>query len=583
MTGDGMDEQVGPAGNGPWALRPLLLAAIGLTVGLVVHAILGDRNAELSAVQASLLTGTLLGAALAGFTLERRLWWAALAFSGAFGAVAGLIVYWNGSPGGWSAGEGWRMVSLALAVAILAPLFQTARDEGALRIPYRQVHDHAWTNIVLWCACWLFVGIVFAMAWLLASLFLLIKIEFLRELLGKDWFLRALVGAAFGAGLGLLRENDGVVRLLQRVVATVLGVLAPVLAVGLGLFLLALPFTGLNALWGATSATTPILLSCAIGALILANAVIGNAPEQEKRFAPLRFGAMALAATILPLAVLATIAVSLRTGQYGFTPERLWGVVFVGIACLYGAAYWLALGRGRLNWAMRVRPLNLALAFVVCGVALVLATPLVSFNAISTRDQVARLESGKLTPETFDWRALAFDFGAPGKAALARLQASATPAIRERAAQAGRAESRWDVAGAMPSRAELVKRVRVLPAGSPPLSDALLDRLMHARCGVVDAGECTVVIAGPAKVLLLREYCFGAREPSICGSVAELTLTNGRWEEELGRAVLGRDEPGYEARASAQQKAYAAGQIDIRPVQRRQVFIGGQPVGAPFE
>ncbi|MBL7396037.1 DUF4153 domain-containing protein, partial [Escherichia coli] len=83
------------------------------------------------------------------------------------------------------------------------------------------------------------------------------KIELLHELLMKNWFVRALIGLAFGSALGLLREHDAVVRLLQRVVATVLAVLAPVLAIGLGLFLLALPFTGLRALWDATQATTP--------------------------------------------------------------------------------------------------------------------------------------------------------------------------------------------------------------------------------------------------------------------------------------------------------------------------------------
>jgi hypothetical protein len=38
------------------------------------------------------------------------------------------------------------------------------------------------------------------------------------------------------------------------------------------LFVLALPFTGLNALWEATKSTTPILLFCVLGALVLANA-----------------------------------------------------------------------------------------------------------------------------------------------------------------------------------------------------------------------------------------------------------------------------------------------------------------------
>jgi Domain of unknown function (DUF4153) len=566
----------------PWPLRPVVLGAIGLAAGLLAHAITGTAS-TLSAWQASLLMGVALSAMLAGFTLERRLWWASLLFSAGVGIVGGAVIWSNGSPGGWSAGEMWRMVSLLLAAAIAAPLFQAARDQARLHTPYASVHDHAWTNVVLFGACWLFVGIVFAMAWLLATLFGLIKIEFVRELLEKDWFWRGLIGLAFGAGLGLLRENDRVVRLLQRVVATVLGVLAPALAVGLVLFLLALPFTGLQALWDATSATTPVLLSCAIGALILANAVIGNSAAEEKRFAPLRFGAMALAVTILPLGLLAATATGLRIGQYGYTPERLWGVVFVGIACFYGAAYLAALVRGRLRWGDPVRRANLMLAFVVCAVALVLATPIVSFNAIATRDQVARLESGKLSPEKFDWRALAFDFGAPGTAALARLKASANPAVRERAARAGRAENRWEVDQAMPSRADLASHLRVLPAGSPPLPDALLDRLAQFRCGDADEAECTVVVAGPAKVLVLRTFCFGDSYPMLCDDTMELSLANGRWEQPGDRMMLRKDDPAYKARVAARQKAYAAGQIDIRPVQRRQLFVGGQPVGVPFE
>ena len=43
---------------------------------------------------------------------------------------------------------------VALAVAIAAPLFQTARDEGRAHFPYKAVHGHAWTNVVIWFAAW---------------------------------------------------------------------------------------------------------------------------------------------------------------------------------------------------------------------------------------------------------------------------------------------------------------------------------------------------------------------------------------------------------------------------------------------
>ena len=576
-----------------WPIRPLLLGVIGFAAGLCFHLILGHGyRSSLSSFEAALLTGVTLAAGLTGFTLERRLWWASVVFSVSVALVGALVVAWNGSPDDWSAGEGWRMISLLLAVAIAAPLFQAARDEGVRRFPYPAVHDHAWTNVVLFVACWIFVGIVFALAWLLAMLFGLIKIHFLKELLEKDWFWRSLIGLAFGAALGLLREHDGVVRLLQRVVAMVLAVLAPVLAVGLLVFVLALPFTGLDALWEATSDTTPILLSCVVGALILANAVIGNAPAEERRFPLLRYGAMGLAAVMLPLALLAAVATGLRVGQYGFTPERLWAIVFVAIACLWAGAYLAALIFGRLHWAARVRPMNLVLAFVVCGVALVLATPLVSFNAISTRDQLGRLESGKVTPDQFDWRALAFDFGAPGRAALKKLQASANATIKARANEVAKAEGRWDVKDTSrqtKQRGEVTANTRMLQSGAV-LPVSLRDTLAeHYDC--VRDEKCGVLLISQTEALVFNHACFTAPEPSGTASpvkVQPLTrggchagtlyrFEEGKWEQGPARSAA------TAAELQAIMQGYRAGKVEIRTVPRRQAFIGGVPVGDPFE
>lgn len=599
MQGDEAKAGEGPVPETGWAVRPLILAGVGLVAGFVVHLILGPGfHDNLTSLQASEVTAVVFAAGLTGFTIERQRWWWSLLFAAVLAVVGALVVAWNGTPGDWSVGEGWRMVSLLLAVAVAAPLFQAARDEGARRFPYESVHDHAWTNVVLWCACWVFVAIVFALSWLLAMLFDLIKIDFLKELLEKDWFWRSLIGLAFGAALGLLREHDGVVRLLQRVVAMVLAVLAPVLALGLVLFVLALPFTGLNALWEATKSTTPILLFCVAGALVLANAVIGNAPDQERRSPLLRYGAMGLAAVMLPLAVLAAVAISLRIGQYGFTPERLWAVVFVALACLWGAAYLYALIRGRLDWAARIRPLNLTLAFVVCGVALVLATPLVSFNAISTRDQVARLESGKVTPEQFDWRALAFDFGAPGRAALKKLQASTNPVIKARATEVAAAKLRWDVkdiSRQTQQRAAVAANTRVLPQGAA-LPEALRDAIAEGH--VCARGQkCSVLLVSGTEALVFQETCFAAPKPAPtptstpampiavevetrgfgCRGGTPYRLDGEKWQLGSSSPAFNQDELG------AMAAGYAAGNIEIRTVTRRQVHIGGVPVGDPFE
>jgi hypothetical protein len=593
-----VEQDGAPEDAASWPLRPLMLAALGLVAGLVVHLLLGDEYLWRTTPSPQTLAAVALvtvTAGLTGFTIERRLWWASLAFSAACGVLAAAVVWWNGPIAGWSGGDGWRVACLALAIAIAAPLFQAARDAGAVRFPYSSVHDHAWTNIVLWGACWVFVGISFALTILLGQLFHLIKIDFLKDLLEKYWFCRALTGLAFGGALGLLREQTQVVRLLQRVVATVLAVLAPVLAVGLILFVLALPFTGLNALWDATSATTPILLSCVVGALILANAVIGDKAEHERNFPALKFGAMGLGLVVFPLAVIAAIAIGLRIGQYGFTPERLWALTFVVLATAYSFAYLVSLLRGRLHWAEQARPANLNLAFAVCGVALVLATPLVSFNAISTRDQVARLESGKLTPEKFDWRALAFDFGQPGRDALAKLRGSSNAIVKAKAGEAAKAQSRWDLRDTnILSERAFTGTFAVLPAGAAlpeGLKTAILGELSVCEGDVLcrvymQPDGRTAAAVGDGCLKLPPADRIDPAKKCPMGTAVAFVLRDGKWisSGDLNQPYGVVMTPEQERESLRKEReAIDNGNVQVRTITEQQLFIGDKAQGQPFK
>src|SRR3546814_14415637 len=74
-----------------------------------------------------------------------------------------------------------------------------------------------------------------------------------------------------------------------------------------------------------------------------------------------------------------------------------------------------------------------------------LALPVLDFGAISTRDQLARLESGAVKTEKFDWAALAFDFGPSGRKALAELARSPRADRANLAKWALAAKNRWDL------------------------------------------------------------------------------------------------------------------------------------------
>ncbi len=590
MQGDTMNER--PA----WRLRPAITAAIGLVAAVAIQQLVDRYDGSgtwtpLSQERTSIAIALGVAAILAVFTIERvRMAWA-VGFAIGLGCLAGLITWWNGpvSP----AGEffDWRTLCLFLAIAIAAPLFQTARDAGNRRFDYAEVHSHVWTNIVLFGAACAFTSIAFLLANLLAELFALIGIRVLRDLFNQAWANAALFGAAFGGAAGLFRERDAVVRTLQRVVTAVLSVLAPVLAIGLLLFLAALPFTGLSALWEATKSTTPILLACVIGAFVLVNAVLGDGDEDD-RGRVLHWGAMGLGLAVLPLALIAAIATGLRIGQYGFTPDRLWALTFVIVACAYGVAYLVTLLRWRQGWAAHLRPANLRLAFGLMACALLLATPIVSFNAMSTRDQVARLESGRTTADRFDWRALAFDFGAPGRAALDRLKRSANPAVARLARDAATKTNRYevaDVAGAARARDTLSRRIRILPT-RVALPAALQQELTdYDACGREDSDRCTVIYQpGAAEAIVVREGCLEtlsradermSRGAFALCSVSRLTLADGKWTAAPDGVEPDRDA----ATRAAIVAGFRSGAIEVRSVSRRQVFVGGRPVGSPFE
>lgn len=567
-----------------WPERNWAIAILGAIIGLAVQQLAEGSKADdvaRAAIAAALMTGGVVFA----FTIDRDRIRHTSAFAALSALLVGATVYLNSGLAELDRGEGWKLLCSVLAVTVAAPLFQGWCDAGRPKPPrlsalsYPQVHDRAWMNVLLWFACWLFAGIVFLLGQLLAELFSLIGLTLVRDAMNESWFVAMLMGGAYGAASGLLRDRESLLVTLQTVVRRVLSVLGPVLGFGLVIFLLALPFTGLSALWDATKSTTPILLSCVIGALILANAAIGDSPEDEAQVSLLRWGATALGVAILPLAIIAAISTGLRIDQYGLTPERLWAVVFVGIALIFGAAYLITIVRRRMGWFGIVRPINMRLAALLCAVAFVLATPFVNFGAWSTASQIARLESGKVSVDKFDWAALRFDFGEPGKAALKRLaETGETSAIRNAAAAGLKLENRWDARQEQTatSRKDVVAANLDVRPKQARVPDALLVEISRSEA-CLEKGKCVLFFEqGQSGAVAVLKPC------NDCAvDVQRYRLKDGKtWDRTYNNMAPEGD---WVARNKAESAAIKAGKVEIRTVQRRQVFIDGKPVEVPFE
>ena len=409
-------------------------------------------------------------------------------------------------------------------------------------------------------------------AYLLAEMFWLVKLDFLRVALRQDWFTALLLGAAFGAGLGLLRDRGAIISALQRVAMLVLRVLAPVVAAAILVFLAALPFTGLAPLW-STGGTTPIMLAGALLALFLANAVVGDDPRDETRSAILGISAAALGLLLLPMVGIAAFSTGLRVRQYGLSPDRLWALTFIAVAGITAIAYAIAI-IGRRGWFTRLRCANLRLAFVLAGIALLLSTPLLGFERIATAHQLARLANGRVSAETFDYKALWFDYGPPGRDAIKRLAVTSSNAVvRAYALKTSKLENRWadaPNAAARDGGALLMSRLTILPA-PVPLDEALRRRLLaYDACGVSNESCVLRYVPGEDYALVIRapgNVCDGCNE-----TISLLKRNRNGWTAETAYLASGDE-------AKAMAAAIRAGRVDMRPVQRRQLFIDGKPTG----
>lgn len=464
MAAEGAAAANPPEAHGPlatatledWPPRPWLLGAIGAVAALLVHLLVTD--AEPTAVRSAGAASVFFGAIAFALSLEPRQgsarWREPALFSTVLGLIMGGIAFHWVNAQGSAAGEEFAFAAGVFASLLAVPLFQAGFHRLRWTTPYRLTHFHVWTDAISGAGAVAFTLLSWLMLVLLNELLKLVGITIIETLMDSEWFGFVWSGGAFGTALGVLRNNLKVIGSLQHVVLLVLSLLAVPLALALVVFLVALLASGGQALWNATDAATPVLLSCAVGCFVLANAIVRDDEDAITANRVMRATGMVLAAGVFPLAAFAAVSMGIRVGQHGLSPERLWALVAIAVAVAYGVAYWAGLARGfRLGWAERLRRANLHLAAVTCVLALLLALPLVDFGGVSARNQIARLDRGEVSAEEFDYAALRWDFGAAGQRALARL-AERDGVVGEKAraalAQTSRPYTPWPMGGPAP-------------------------------------------------------------------------------------------------------------------------------------
>jgi hypothetical protein len=543
-----------------WPLRPWLLAALLGLAGLIIHLVTHEH--EDVAWRAAVAAFVFFGALGAAFTIERERWKEPAAFALVIGLVMAGLAWRAVQYGEYLPDEQYGFASGCVATALALPLFQASFLKTRFKTPYAEIYHHIWTDAISAAGSLAFTGLSWVALAILSKLFLLVNIHVLDQLMNQGWFGWTFSALAFGAALGVLRNELKILGMLRTVVLLVLSLLAVPLAVGLVFFLLATAISGPSVLWEATREATPTLLACAAGAFVLTCVIVRQDDGAMTRSRVMRGAARALAIVILPLAVFAAVSLGLRLDQYGLAPERLWGLVAVIVACAWGVGYWGALLRGRnAAWPQRLREANFLLALATCALALFLALPILSFATISAGNQLHRLESGKVSPDKFDFAALRWDFGDPGRRALVRLAKNPNARVAELAQAALDQKQRVYFDGREAVRAERDFHLRVQP-DDPALRKLVLaylkanPYLCTDGCAALDLGALP---NGGRKIALVEASGF---------TEYELTASGG------GNQTVGT----FEAPALK-----PGSKVEIREVPKRYIFIDGKRMMQPLD
>jgi hypothetical protein len=258
-----------------------------------------------------------------------------------------------------------------------------------------------------------------------SELFMLVKLSFLRTLLGKAWFISPVMSFAFACAMHITDVRPAIVRGIRTLLLVLMSWLLPVTVLLLGGFLCTLPFTGLDALWKTGHATAVLLGACAM-LVVLINAAYQNG-EAERSVAPVvRLAARIGAMLLLPVIAIAVYALALRVGDYGWSSDRIIAAACLLVGAFYAVGYAYAAWQ-RDAWLRPLAPTNVGAACLVLAVLFALFTPLADPARISVNSQMARLEGGAVKAGKFDYEYLKFEGARYGRAALEQLKLASGP------------------------------------------------------------------------------------------------------------------------------------------------------------
>lgn len=502
------------------------MACVGGLAGVAIWALIEKAHDVVSHPLAYLaVMGFVSGffAVLLGLSGPHRIGRAALPALG-LSAVAALLLAWSGTRfetlEAFSAAQ-HPIIAWALFLLIGTP-FAAARlrDQHSLR-DYGHLFDESWGILVRYSAAWLFVGVIWAVVFLSNALLEIVGLTLIDDLLAVDGAPYVLSGAAMGLGLSVVHELRDYISpfLLMRL----LRLLVPVVLVVVLVFLGAAVIQARGDMLGGLSRATT-LLAVAVGMITLISVALDRSDVDAVQNRWMRLATAALAVLLPVIAALAAYALWLRVAQYGWTPARLAAACVALSVSLHGLGYAIAVLMGKA-WMTRIRQTNITMAVGMLCVLALWQTPMLHVERISTHAQVARIETGEISPRQAPLWEMQAKWGKAGQAGLAELSAGfaqGKPEWEQSIAAVQASETTFEYVGNLRDATRvapaerLVRKLTVLPPQAVVDAEALSDIPLYR---LEDWADICDIGRAPGCVLL-----FGDFRPTHAGRVGLLFL-----------------------------------------------------------
>ena len=313
---------------------------------------------------------------------------------------------------------GWRLLLMAM---LALPWIQYSLRASRQQTRYAQFYTQLWLNTLTLLIVFISNGLFWMVLLLWSEMFKLVGITFFETLFfDTDWFAYIVLGLITALAVVLARTQSRLVAAVQKLLTLIATGLLPLMALLALMFMLTLPFTGLEAISQRVSAAG--LMSTLTFSLLLLMAMVRE-PQKEALPYPgaLRY-LIKCALAITPIyTLIAGWALWVRIQQYGWTPERLYGVLVVVVLLVWSFGYLASILRRGRNPLELQGPVILGVSLLALGLLVLLSSPVIDAWRISVNSHMGLYHSGKIKPDQVSLYMLDHS-GKPGRAALEALQ-----------------------------------------------------------------------------------------------------------------------------------------------------------------